>query len=58
MMFETTQEVLARVPFSSPTMYRLIKREQFPRPIKIGRRSYWRPEEVDAALEAFANARR
>lgn len=58
MMFETTQEVLARVPFSSPTMYRLIKRGQFPQPIKIGRRSYWRPEEVNAALEAFATARR
>lgn len=58
MMFETTKEVLGRVPFSGPTMYRLIKQGQFPRPIKIGRRSYWRPEEVDAALQAFADARR
>ncbi|WP_367181371.1 helix-turn-helix transcriptional regulator [uncultured Roseovarius sp.] len=57
-MFETTQEVLDRVPFSSPTMYRLIQQGQFPRPIKIGRRSYWRPEEVNAALQAFADARK
>lgn len=54
MVFETTKELLARLPFSSPTMYRLISRGQFPAPIKIGRRSYWRPHEVDEAMEALA----
>ncbi|WP_282118709.1 helix-turn-helix transcriptional regulator [Ruegeria atlantica] len=55
--YNTLQELTDVYPFSGPTIYRLIKKGDFPAPIKIGRRSYWIEDEVEAAMQAFANAR-
>ena len=43
----TAAEVSARVKFSRVHIYRLIRRGQFPRPMKLGpRRSAWLEEEI------------
>lgn len=57
MKLETTKQTLERCPFSAPTLYRLIGRGLFPKPVKIGCRSYWIPEETEAALQGFADKR-
>ncbi|MCC3244203.1 AlpA family transcriptional regulator [Methylocystis sp. WRRC1] len=42
-------QVLARVPFSKPTLHRLVREKQFPRPVKIGPRAVaWLADEIDA----------
>jgi predicted DNA-binding transcriptional regulator AlpA len=46
------KEVLARVPFSQGTLYRLLRENKFPRPVILGvRLRGWHEEEVDAFLE-------
>lgn len=42
-------DVLARVPFSRPTLHRNIDRGLFPRPVKVGPRAVaWLADELDA----------
>ena len=47
------EEVVGRCALSRPTLYRWIKGELFPRPLKIGPRAVrWRESEIKAWLEA------
>ena len=55
--YSTLRELTDAYPFSGPTIYRMIKKGQFPKPLKIGSRSYWIADEVEAALQALADAR-
>lgn len=55
--YRNLRELTEAYPFSAPTLYRMIKKGAFPAPIKIGSRSYWIEDEVEAAMQAFANAR-
>lgn len=48
MQLLTMRQLLARVPVSRGTIYNLIKDEGFPKPVKIGSRSLWRADAVDA----------
>ncbi|MGJ0394944.1 MAG: helix-turn-helix transcriptional regulator [Methylocystis sp.] len=42
-------QVLARVPFSRPTLHRRVKDGTFPRPVKVGPRAVaWLAGEIDA----------
>lgn len=42
-------DVLKRVPFSKPTLYRQIKEGSFPAPVKVGTRAVaWLAHEIDA----------
>lgn len=36
------------------TIYRDVESGRLPSPVKLGRRLYWREDEVDAALQAIA----
>ncbi len=46
-------EVCAALGISKPTVYRLIRAENFPRPIQLGKRSVaWRVAEVEQWLES------
>ncbi len=48
-------QVTDRVPFTRVHVYRLMKRGEFPRSIKIGkRRVCWRESEIEAWIEAKA----
>ena len=50
------KEVTARVPFTRVHIYRLMKRGEFPRTIKIGkRRVCWRESEIDAWIASKAS---
>ncbi len=41
-------DVLARVPFSKPTLHRKIKDRSFPAPVRIGARAVaWVADEID-----------
>lgn len=55
--YNTLRQLTEAYPFSGPTVYRMVKKKIFPAPVKIGNRSYWIVEEVEAALQAFADAR-
>ena len=46
------QEVKARVGLSVAMIYRLMQRGTFPRPRKIGTKSLWRSDEVEAWIMA------
>ncbi|WP_299666140.1 AlpA family transcriptional regulator [uncultured Ruegeria sp.] len=50
-------QTLEVCPFSKSTRDRLIKDGRFPKPIKIGSRSFWLEDEVTAAMQAFVDAR-
>ena len=43
--------VEAKIGFKHSAIYELIKRDQFPSPIKIGRSSFWIESEVDSWIE-------
>ena len=46
-------QVLEKVSLSRATIYKMISRGEFPRPVQIGQRSVgWLPEEVNAWLES------
>ncbi len=55
--FYSTNQVLEVCPFSKSTLHRMIEDGRWPRPIKIGSRSFWLEDEVSAAMQAFADAR-
>ena len=45
------KEVLGLVSLSSATVYRMMSRGEFPRPVRVGRRaSRWRSDEVEEWL--------
>ena len=45
------EEVLGLVSLSSATVYRMMSRGEFPRPVRVGRRAArWRSDEVDEWL--------
>lgn len=39
-------------PVCTTTIYKLIREGEFPRPVKIGRNSFWREKEVEDFLES------
>jgi prophage regulatory protein len=43
--------VAAKFPCGKTKLYELIKEGKFPKPIKIGRASFWDEAEVDAAID-------
>ena len=47
------REVRKRIPRSRSTLYNEIGRGLFPKPIKAGRSSFWRDEEVDELIKAY-----
>ena len=40
-----------KVGYKHTALYELIKRDQFPAPIKIGRSSFWIESEIDSWIE-------
>lgn len=45
----TRGEVLARVGLSTSTIYEMMRRGAFPRPLRVGQRAVrWRSDEIDA----------
>ena len=46
------KEVKARVSLSTATVYRLMQKGTFPKPRKIGTKSLWRSDEVEAWILA------
>ena len=48
------REIRERMPRSNSTIYSEIERKIFPRPIKIGRSSYWQYFEIERMLAAYA----
>jgi predicted DNA-binding transcriptional regulator AlpA len=53
----TLEEVLSIVKFSKAYLYKLIRDEKMPAPVKIGRRSYWYPSEIKAAFSELTHAK-
>ena len=53
----TKPGIRARYGLSSTAVYRLIRDHKFPRPVKIGSRSYWIAAEIDAWLAERAAER-
>lgn len=46
-------EVVRRTGRSKSTIYDEVNRGLFPRPIKIGRRTYWRDDEIARVVDAY-----
>ena len=52
-----TDEVCQRLRCSRVTLWRLVRTERFPKPIKIASRPFWPQADVDAHLAALIEAR-
>lgn len=50
-------DVLGLVPLSKPTLYRRMRDDGFPKPVKVARRSFWIKEEVEAYMAKRGEAR-
>lgn len=50
-------KVIAKTSVSKTTLYGQIKANAFPRPVKIGRKSVWVEDEIDAWLKTQADSR-
>lgn len=55
MNFINLREIRTRLPRSRSTLYDEIARGVFPKPIKIGRGSYWDDAEIDRLLSAYSS---
>lgn len=49
--FLRIKDVLDRVPVSRPTIYRLMKKDEFPKCVTIGCSSLWLESEVNAWMQ-------
>lgn len=52
------REVRRRLPRSRSTVYAEIAKGIFPRPLKVGRGSFWRDDEIDDLIAAYARGAR
>lgn len=55
--FVRLPEVLTSIGVSERTLYDLMKRGEFPRPVKIGKMSVWVDEEIEAWQQARLDER-
>ncbi len=55
--YTTANEILDTYPMSRTTLYRLIQKGEFPPPIKVGSRSYWKRDEIEDAFKAMEEKR-
>jgi predicted DNA-binding transcriptional regulator AlpA len=49
------KEVLKIVPCSVSTLYRALKAETFPQPLRFGSRRYWRRSDIELWIAAAAS---
>lgn len=49
--YKTANDIVTEYPMCRTTIYRLIQRGEFPKPVKFGQRSYWKSDEIEAAIE-------
>lgn len=49
--------LLRHVPISRPTIYRLVARDEFPKPVKLGKGSFWVEQEVKDWMRGRMTAR-
>lgn len=54
-MLITIADILALIPISRPTLYARMQDSDFPEPVRIGRRVFWKSEEIDAYIESKQN---
>ncbi len=57
MRFLRMRDVTESVALSRPTIYRMMDRGEFPRPVKVGPNSLWVKQEVDDWMKAQMAAR-
>jgi predicted DNA-binding transcriptional regulator AlpA len=50
-------DVLSLVPVSRATLYRVMERSDFPKPVRIGSRVFWDDKEINAWVEAQKDLR-
>lgn len=50
-------DLLKRLPISRPTIYRMVKSEKMPKPVKLGSSSVWIESEIIAWEKGLAEAR-
>lgn len=53
----TAKEVAASLRISVPTLYRMIQKDELPKPYKFGSLSRWPQSEILAALQAAGERR-
>lgn len=50
MQLYNLQQVLNIVPVSRMTIFRLVKKKKFPKPIKVGSRIFWKSSTIEQWL--------
>lgn len=49
-------DVLAFIPVARSTLYLLMQEPDFPKPVRIGGRVFWKSEEIQAYIDAKQEA--
>ncbi len=50
-------DVLSLVPVSRATLYRVMERGDFPKPVRVGTRVFWDDQEINAWVQAQKDLR-
>jgi prophage regulatory protein len=54
--FIRQKQLLLKLPFSAPTLWRKVKAGTFPKPVKLGENiTAWRIEDIDAWVKEINN---
>jgi predicted DNA-binding transcriptional regulator AlpA len=49
-------DVLALIPVARSTLYLLMQESDFPRPVRIGHRVFWKSEDIHAYIDSKQKA--
>jgi predicted DNA-binding transcriptional regulator AlpA len=56
-MLIPVSDVLSLVPVARSTLYLLMQRDDFPKPVRVGGRVFWEDKEVNAWVQAQKDMR-
>jgi predicted DNA-binding transcriptional regulator AlpA len=51
-MLITVSQILSLIPISRSTLYHRLKEDDFPKPIRIGRRIFWKEDDIHAYIKS------
>lgn len=51
-MLLPVQDVLALIPVARSTLYLMMQQPDFPKPVRIGARVFWKSEEIQAYIDS------
>jgi predicted DNA-binding transcriptional regulator AlpA len=51
-MLLSVSEILSTIPVARSTLYRLMKEPDFPKPVRVGSRVFWKDKEIRSYIDS------